>query len=177
MPSISAGRDPSAAKVQAGFSPFTGFSFLAPHLSPLRSGFLCRTPGKYNRVQSSRRSTRNFSVTILHEKYPMKVKRHGIQPHRCVSALEEKKKKREKRRKVKPDLPTTDLMELMVFCCRLTYSFRARISLRTAEFSKASRKSKSMSLDTQLRFYQGQLMFLLLLTAIVSKSLSEVLRN
>lgn len=89
-------RSPSAAKVQASLLSQDFLSYVAPHLSPLRSGFLCRTPGKYNRVQSSRWSTRNFSATILHEKYPMKVKLYGIQPHWCVSTLRKKRAKESK---------------------------------------------------------------------------------
>jgi hypothetical protein len=77
---------------------------VAPHLSPLRFGFLCRSPGKYNRVQSSGRPTRNFSATILHEKCPMKVKRHGIRPHRRLSVLGEEKG--EQRVRAKPARPS-----------------------------------------------------------------------
>lgn len=126
-----------------GFSPFAGFSFLyvTPHLSPLRSGFLCRTPGKYNRVQSSRRPTRNFSATILHKKRPMKVKRHGIRPHRRggFRPWENKGKKRGEWRirngKTGPDLPAAGLMELMISAVAFRIHF-ARAN--RSEFSKTS---------------------------------------
>jgi len=98
---VSQERGPRAAQVRAGLLSFRGIflPIVAPHLSPLRFGFLCRTPGKYNRVQSSGRPTRNFSATILHEKCPMKVKRHGIRPHRRLSVLGEGKGKRQARAK------------------------------------------------------------------------------
>jgi len=99
-------RGPSAAEVRAGLLSFRGIFLptVAPHLSPLRFGFVCRTPGKYNRVQSSGRPTRNFSATILHEKCPMKVKRHGIRPHRRLSVLGEEKGKQ--RARAKPARPS-----------------------------------------------------------------------
>jgi len=105
----------------------------------------------------------------------MKVKLHGIQPHWCVSTLGKKKE----RRKAKLARPSNNrlngingfLLSPYVFILRANQSLCEPLSFRKL------RKVKSMSLDTQLRFYREQLVFLLLLATVISKDLSKVLLN